>query len=328
MTRLRLPGSVLALTLLFLAGCSGPPSEGPGSASSDDDLPAWLAEIMAQDAVVSPQATSLFGEALFAEAAEPGAFFEADQALRGDPDNLDLILEAGRVRRGPWHYRQEIAFYDRAIELAPGDWRAWRFRGHRRLSLRDFEGGVADLERARELAPLNWDVAYHLGLAYFYQGRFGHAANEYLRCLNLSGDGEAAAADSPGFRSCSANADDPESRVAMTEWAVRALLRDGRAGEAEALWTGLPDNLDVSTNVAYHHNLLLYRGEKTEEALLNPDPDGPYRLETVGFGVANWRLAQGDTVGARELLEVLNQDPWWPGFGRIAAEVELARIMP
>jgi hypothetical protein len=34
------------------------------------------------------------------------------------------------------------------------------------------------------------------------------------------------------------------------------------------------------------------------EELLTPGDDAPYRLETVGFGVANWWLAEGDTVAA------------------------------
>jgi general stress protein 26 len=37
-------------------------------------------------------------------------------------------------------------------------------------------------------------------------------------------------------------------------------------------------------------------------------------------------IVRGDTADAVALLEELVQDPWWPGFGRIAAEVELARL--
>lgn len=333
--------TAVALVSLLLSACSGPPSEEAPRAgvAAEPGLPGWLGEVMEADARAEPQAVSLLGEELFAmEAPEPAtveAIEAADAALRADPENVDLLVAAGRVRRNAWHYRQEMAFYTRAMELSPDDWRPWRFRGHRHLSVREFEPGIRDLERARELAPRDWDVAYHLGLAYFLAGRFGEAADAYLRCLavaGLAGDATAAAeedraaADLPGSRSCSANADDPESLVAMTEWAVRALLRADRDAEAEALFMALPSDLEVGTNVAYHHNLLLYRGEKTEEELLDIRPDGPYRLETVGFGVANRRLAQGDTVGAEALLRELASDPWWPGFGRIAAEVELARL--
>jgi len=326
--------------LVFLvSACSGSPggeaegAGGSGDSGSPGNLPEWLAQVMEEDARGSAQAVSLLGEELRAmdpvDEAMAEAIAAADAALRADPGNVELLIEAGRVRRNAWQYRQEMSFYTRAMELDADDWRPWRFRGHRFLSVREFDAGIRDLERARELAPRDWDVAYHLGLAYFLAGRFGEAADEYLRCFALAEGGDAeVAGDLPGSRSCTANATDPESQVAMMEWTVRSLLRAGRAEEAERLFMSLPADLEVGTNVAYHHNLLLYRGEKTEEELLDIRPDGPYRLETVGFGIANRRLAQGDAAGAEALLRELAADPWWPGFGRIAAEVEVARLRP
>ena len=64
----------------------------------------------------------------------------------------------------------------------------------------------------------------------------------------------------------------------------------------------------------------------TEDELLSPGEDPPYRLETVGYGVATWHLVEGDTARAVEILEEIAGHPWWPGFGRIAAEAELARL--
>ena len=150
--------------------------------------------------------------------------------------------------------------YSRAIELAPDDWRPYRFRGHRHISLREFDAAIVDLEVARELAPLNWDVSYHLGLAYVLAGRFPEAADEYLRCLALADDEAAVAAQTDGFRSCSENRNDPESLVAMTEWAVRAALRSGREDVASRLLDGIPDDLEIRENLAYYHDLLFYKG--------------------------------------------------------------------
>jgi tetratricopeptide (TPR) repeat protein len=323
---LRMPA--LLLFLLLPLGCGGSPDGTPPAAGSETGAPSpWLTTLLEEDPTARPQATSLLGEDLYAQVDTTGAIAEADSALLEAPDDVERLIASGRVRRNVWQYRQEMRFYDRAAELAPGDWRPFRFRGHRYLSVREFDRGIQDLERARELAPLNWDVAYHLGLAYFLAGRFDEAATEYLRCLDLAEDPAAreAAAD-PAFRSCSANGDDPESLVAMMEWAVRALERAGRMDEATALVATLPGDLTVEENIAYYHNLLLHRGEKTEAELLDLGPGSPYRLETVGFGIANRRLARGDTEGALELLRQLVADPWWPGFGRIAAEVELARL--
>ena len=253
-----------------------------------------------------------------------GAIAEADARLAEDPDNVELLIDAGRVRRNFWQYREAMELYTRASELAPDDWRPYRFRGHRHISVREFERAIADLENARDLAPYNWDVAYHLGLAYFLAGRFADASDEYLRCLGMAEDEEAISAQSEAFRSCSQNADDLDSRIAMTEWAVRAAKRVGQEEVVSQLLGGVQPGLEIGENLPYYHDLLFYKGTMTAEDLLGPD--APYRKETVGFGVANWWIATGDTTAAVALLEELVEDPWWPGFGRIAAEVELFRL--
>jgi len=274
------------------------------------------------------QAISLFGEELHQQEDSEGAIAAVDALLAEAPNDVDRIIAAGRERRNFWHYRQAIELYTRAIQLAPDDWRAYRYRGHRHLSLRNFGEGIADLETARDLAPENWDVAYHLGLAYFLSGRFGDAAEEYLRCIDSAGDNIVRRAQSDDFRSCSQNIDDPESRVAMTEWAVRSLMRSGGFARGGQLLTAIPQDMPIEENLAYYHNLLLHKGVMTVDQLMAnaQGPDAPYRLETVGFGIAMDMLASGDLPGATPILEQIYADPWWPGFGRIAAEVELERM--
>ena len=294
------------------------------SCGEADDAPADPAVMSG----LEPQTYSLFGDPLYEREDTAGAIEEADLALATAPEDVELVIAAGRVRRNFWQYRQAIELYTRAIEMAPGDWRPYRFRGHRYISLRQFGDAIADLEAARELAPTSWDVAYHLGLAYFLAGRFNDAADEYLRCLAGAGEDDRNAQEAPGrnFRSCTANQDDPESTVAMVEWAVRATRRAARDPEAELLLDMIGPDMPIEENVAYYHNLLYYNGLMSEEELLEPGEDAPYRFETVGYGVANWHIANGNIDVAEALLERLVEDPWWPGFGRIASEVELARI--
>jgi tetratricopeptide (TPR) repeat protein len=317
---------LLAASLaLFAAGCS-PEGEAGGPPEEASQATPAGADTTPADPTSRPQTTSLLGEPLYARPDSSGQVAEADRALARSPDDVELLLEAGRVRRHVWQYRQAMELYTRALEEAPDDWRPWRYRGHRHISLRDFDAAIADLEAARDRAPLNWDVAYHLGLAYFLSGRFQEAADEYLRCMGLASAPAAREARAGDFRSCAENEDDPESRVAMTEWAVRAAVRAGQESTARRLLAEIPSDLPVEENVAYYHDLLFYKGEKTAQELLEPGPDAPYRRETVGYGVANWWLAQGDTAAALELLEELAAHPHWPGFGRIAAEADLARL--
>jgi tetratricopeptide (TPR) repeat protein len=311
--------AVLVLTVsLFLPACSAETPGGEGGAGFE--IPS------SENVTAEPQTLSLLGEELFAMYDTTGAIRESDEALAQAMDDVNLLIASGRVRRNFWQYREAIELYSRAIELAPGDWRPYRFRGHRHISLREFDAAVLDLEKARELAPLNWDVAYHLGLAYFLAGRFDDAADEYLRCLGLAQDPDAMAAQGESFRSCAQNSEDPDSRVAMTEWAVRATLRSGRTQAASMLLDGIPADLEIGENLPYYHDLLFYKGVMTAEELLNPGSERPYRRETVGFGVANWYITQGDTAAAVGLLEELVADTHWPGFGRIAAEADLFRL--
>ena len=86
--------------------------------------------------------------------------------------------------------------------------------------------------------------------------------------------------------------------------------------------------MPIEANLFYYHDLLFYKGLMTADELLARVEDPSYRLETVGFGMANWYLAEGDTARAVEILEEIAVHPWWPGFGRIAAEAELVRLAP
>ena len=77
---------------------------------------------------------------------------------------------------------------------------------------------------------------------------------------------------------------------------------------------------------------VLFLQRRYEEAIaefqhvISIDAEDPYALQTVGYGVANWHLVEGDRARAREILEEIAHHRVWPGFGRIAAEVELTRF--
>jgi tetratricopeptide (TPR) repeat protein len=275
----------------------------------------------------APVATSLAGEPLHARPhPDPAALRRADDALRAAPRDVAALLAAAREREQAFSYDAALELYTRVIEIAPDDWRGWRFRGHRHLSLRRFADGARDLEHARTLAPDNFDVAYHLGLAYYLLGRFDDAADEYLRCIALATDPAAQTrAASPalaGQRTCTRIADVYDTRVAITEWAYRALRRAGRADAAQRLLDGIRPGIDVAANAAYYHALLARRGEWPVGDLLDPLPAAG-RFETRAYGMAVDALLDGDDERALFLLRRIAADPHWPGFGRIAAEADL-----
>jgi tetratricopeptide (TPR) repeat protein len=311
--------SLSGIFFLAVIACAAPDEPDP-------DVESVVEAVLSADALAEPQATSLFGEPLFAKSDTAGVLVELDRALRSEPDDVELLIASARERRNLWQYRQAMVLYTRAAELAPEDWRPYRYRGHRHLSVREFDAGIADLQRAQDLAPLNWDVSYHLGLAYFLAGRFTEAAHEYIRCMAMADSPEAESVQSDSFRSCSQNRDDPESYVAMAEWAARALLRADRPDELGTLLDSIEEGWEIEENLAYYHDLLYHKGLLTEGDLLSGVEQGSYRLETVGYGIVNQVIAEGDTAHAVDILQTLVADPWWPGFGRLAAEAELVRL--
>ncbi len=277
-----------------------------------------------------PVTTSLFGERLHARPApDPAALARVQAELAAAPDDVERIIAAARELRNAMAYDEEVAMYTRALALAPNDWRLYRFRGHRWISLRRFDDALRDLDRARQLAPYDFDVAYHRGFALYLLGRFSEAADEYQRCLRQATDRRVLRmVDTPalaGQRPCAEIATRDDSRVAITDWAYRSLRRAGRHAEARRLLETIRPGMNVTVNSAYYHALLVRRGEHPKADLLNPLPAGG-RFETRAYGVAIDELVDGDRERALFLLRRIAEDAYWAGFGRIAAEADLARL--
>jgi len=302
-----------------------------------------------------PQVASPLGKQFFAKADSDGAIAKADAALAAEPNNLDLLIAAARARDTALQFDASIAMYTKAIGLAPNDVRAYRFRGHRYISTRKFDLAIKDLERAIALAPSSYDVAYHLGLAYFMTAQFPAAAWTYRACLErqtpgpklpegwrdcatlsggaapAAGGGAAAArggaaAAGGGAAASAAPASDDDSRMGVSDWLYRSYRRAGRAEEAMVLLSGIRDGLTVKENEAYYRALLFYKGARTEAQVLPAEAFKENTGVSVGYGLANFYLTEGQTAKACTLMRRLVQDDaHWNAFGYIGAETELTR---
>lgn len=276
------------------------------------------------------EAVSLLGAPLYAPTLPGDAIRRADSALAANPNDPDRLLAAAAARANAWRFRESIDLYSRGVARWPDDARFLRFRGHRYITLRRFAQGAADLDRAAGLDSTNFDVVYHQGLAHFLLGHFDRAASAYEKCLGFASNDalrarEAAGGYRAGYRSCMRIATDDDARVAMTDWTWRALVRAGRPGDAERLLAPVHEGMRVSTNRSYHENLLMYKGVRTPQQVMQAAGADSVRFSTSGFAVANYHLARGDSARARAMLEQVARSPHWSGFGVIAAEVDLAR---
>jgi CubicO group peptidase (beta-lactamase class C family)/tetratricopeptide (TPR) repeat protein len=266
--------------------------------------------------------TTPLGRHVFARPDTDGAIAKADAALAADPKNVDLILAAARARDVALQFGEAIAIYSRGLAMAPQDVRLLRFRGHRYISTRRFDLAVADLAKAVALAPSSFDVTYHLGLAHYLTGEFEQAARVYRSCLDATSDPKPLPT---GWRSCTTTRATDNDRAAMSDWLYRAMRRAGRHDEARILAGSFGAGLKVDTNEAYYTALRFYQQAVAEDAAMTPVTKNENRLVTIGYGVATFHLANGDTAKACHLMRRIVEEPNWNAFGVIAAEADLAR---
>ncbi|HET6700657.1 MAG TPA: tetratricopeptide repeat protein [Gemmatimonadaceae bacterium] len=312
---------VVALSIALVA-CRSAPSLPP--------LPAAATEQPSTEV----EATSLLGQPLsrpvlpeetrrrFEE-----ALVEARQRSYADPGDADALIWLGRRTAYLGRYREAIEIYSRGIQRHRADARFYRHRGHRYITLRDFDRAIADLERAASLvagdddeiepdglpnvrntptSTLQSNIWYHLGLAYYLQGDFAQALHAYRSCLDVSAT--------------------PDMVVATSHWLYMTLRRLGRDDEAARLLEPIRADRDVIENGAYHRLLLMYKGELPVDSLLSASPSAALDDVTTAYGVGNWYLYNGNAARAEEIFRRIVDAGNWAAFGAIAAEAELKRI--
>jgi tetratricopeptide (TPR) repeat protein len=279
-----------------------------------------------------PEAISLLGVPLHAARDTAGLIARADAELAADPDNLTRIINAGIARAAARRFNSAIEMFTRGIEKFPDEARLYRFRGHRYLSLRRFDDAVRDLERAVALDSTNYDIAYHLALAYYLTQRYGDAVAAIDKCMEFAENQkwqavEEARVNPIWYRSCMSIKTDDDARAAMLDWRYRALRRAGKHADARRLARGVREGWKLDENAPYYRALLFYRGIRDETSTLDSlSAAGELAFATGGYGVASWHLMEGDTARARALFEQIVAGSQWPAFGFIGAEVDLARL--
>lgn len=270
---------------------------------------AWsLAAILIVSAMTSAVAQSvqyqLPSGVVYRSMADTGPIARAQLALAGEPRNVQRFIQLGVAQAGARQMREAVQTFTRALAVAPNDAMLYRWRGHRNLSVRDFDGAMADLTRGYGLDSTNYGILYHLGVLRFVRGDFNAAADAFARAQPRAPDGGELAG--------------------ATDWLWMSLQRAGRGAEAAAMLARRPDTLPASN--AYVKRLRMYRGEIGPDALFAPADTGDVDVATLSFGLGNWYLVRGDSARAREQFRRSVASGGWPAFGFIASEAELARL--
>ncbi len=253
---------------------------------------------------------------------------QARATYEANPSDADAIIWLGRRTAYLGGYRDAIAIYSEGIEVHPDDPRMYRHRGHRYITVRQFDDAVADLEKAAELisgtadevepdglpnalniptSTLHSNIWYHLGLAYYLKGDLENALRTYRECMKVSNN--------------------PDMLVATTHWLYMTLRRLGREEEASAVLEPIDAGMDIIENQSYQRLLLMYKGElDTDDLLAEAEAGSAIENATLGYGIGNWQAYNGRPKQAEEVLRNVLKGPQWAAFGYIAAEADLKRL--
>src|SRR3989475_11479394 len=112
---------------------------------------------------------------------DTGAIARAESALAADPRNVERIIQLGVAQSGARQFREAIETFTRGLTIAPNDALLYRWRGHRYLSVREFDRALDDLTRGSRLDSTNYGIWYHLGIVRYARGDFAAAADAFAR---------------------------------------------------------------------------------------------------------------------------------------------------
>jgi tetratricopeptide (TPR) repeat protein len=257
------------------------------------------------------------------EAERAAAFSRAS----GEP-SAENIIWLGRRTAYVGKFREAIQVFGGGMRLYPDDPRLYRHRGHRYITVREFDRAIADLERAASLiagkpdevepdgqpnarniptSTLHTNIWYHLALARYLKADYTRSIEDWKRC-----------------RAAGKNAD---NLVSASHWLYTTLRRAGRTDrhvDVVEVLAPITPTMDVIENMSYHSLLLLYKGVRTEAEVLASAGEGASGT-AVRYGVSAWQLANGRQADAMKLWERILEGADWPSFGHIAAEADVAR---
>jgi tetratricopeptide (TPR) repeat protein len=254
---------------------------------------------------------------------------KARAEFEANPNDAEAIIWLGRRLGYLGRFRDAIDVFTTGVEKFPADARFYRHRGHRRITVRQFEQAIDDFEKAAKLmrgkpdqiepdgqpnarniptSTLKFNIWYHLGLAYYLKGQNKRALKAYRECLKVS--------------------DSPDRLVATTHWLYMTLRRLNRVDEAARVLRPISAGMNVIENTGYHRLVLMYKGEISSETLREETlkQGASAASHSVTYGLGNWYLYNNNRTEALALFRQIVSSEQWTSFGYIAAEADLKML--
>lgn len=250
-------------------------------------------------------------------------YMEAKKTYDANPHDLDAIIWYGRRTAYLGRYADAIDIYSKGIEIFPNEPRLYRHRGHRFISIRQFDKAISDLQKAGQLiagkenqieqdgmpnalnipvSTLHGNIWYHLGLAYYLVHDYEKAYTAYLKCR--------------------ASGELPDNIVSSTHWLYMIQRRMDNLDVANEMLKPIASKMEVIENQSYYELCKLYTGILPIDSLLQTETGSPSN-DAVSYGLANWYFYNDRKEEAKKMMEKLVESPSWSSFGYIAAESDL-----
>lgn len=309
---------LLVLVCFLLSAC------GPSPEPSSDPLP---------EQQFLGEAISFLGDTLMRPSEDEVSFHENDSLLQeaytlyiADSTDLDNIIWYGRRLAYLSRYKDAIEIFTKGMKHHPNSPELYRHRGHRYITIRHLDAAIEDFRHGAKLASkrnieiepdgipnklniplsnLHFNLYYHLGLAYFLKADYKNAIEAYLSCMKYS--------------------DNPDLKIATTDWLYLSYLRAGDKKSADLLLKDIHPHIEIIENDGYLERLLIYKGDKEPVALHDPAID-PVMFATQNYGISCWYDLNGHPEEAAAIRRLILKSAFWPAFGYIAAEADSSRL--
>jgi tetratricopeptide (TPR) repeat protein len=257
-------------------------------------------------ALQSPDAGKAVEEAnaLYAKNENEKALEAYDRAAALDATRADVPLGRCRTLARLARHTDAVEACSRAIALDPRNWEAIRDRGHYLINLNRVDEGLADMQKAAAMKQGDYQIDYHLGLAYFIK-------QDYAKAV-------------PVWQACVKDAPELANKVACYGWLYPSLKKAGReADAATALEAALA--LGAKPDVAYMNRLMLFKGTLSEADAAKQMEANALQQATVGYSIGLWHELNGRADKAREYYQKATASDARTAFGHVAATNALMR---
>lgn len=251
----------------------------------------------------------------------------AKTEYKNNSEDANAIIWYGRRTAYLGRFQDAIVIFSKGIEKHPNDSRMYRHRGHRYISIRQYDKAIADFEKAVELiqgkedqvepdglpnerniplSTLHGNIWYHLGLAYYLQNDMENALKAYSN------------------RTVTEKY--PDNLVSGGYWLYMINRRLSDTNAANAAIENVTKDMDIIENMSYHKMCLFFKGLISEEEIAN-QTIGTSSSDVLAYGLGNWYLYEkNDTLKAKAIYERLLEKGNTYSFAYLVAESDYKRL--